>query len=105
LRASRSGSNDGGSRRCFNGLGVHDGGSGLRCGHRGSIFRGRVLEGGNWGWLLDLGWVLIDLGGRSGFRLGLRLKEVTNTRGEAAADFSLLLFLLLLFFLLLLLQI
>lgn len=47
---------------------------------------GGVLEGGNGGLLLNLRWVLVNLGGGGGLRLGLRLEEVADTRRQTTAN-------------------
>ena len=69
---------------------------------RRSGFCSRVLEGSDWGGLIDLGWGLVNLSGRVDL-LGLRLEEVTNTGRQTTSNLGrrpggpgLLLFLLLL---------
>lgn len=50
--------------------------------------RGGVLERSDGGGLLDLGWVLVDLGGGLDRGLGLGLEQVTNTGRETTANFD-----------------
>lgn len=45
-----------------------------------------VLKRSNRDRLIDLGWVLVDLGGGNDFAFGFALEEVTDTGRETTAD-------------------